>query len=131
MKHLKTFKKYSVNEEFVSAIEVQNIEKWSQRLVDIEQGIHELGNQIEAWTRGNQYEGPGQSYYGMEVADGKIEKDRDALVEEAKDIMEMWHRIDNDFENMSDEVKESVRKIFSIKPEDPIIYPGKIKNYRW
>ena len=131
MKHLKTFEKYSVNEEFVSAIEAQNIEKWSKRLVDIEEGIYEIGNQIEAWARGNQYEGPGQTYYGMDVVQGKPEKDRNELVEEAKHIMEMWHRIDNDFENMSDEVKESVRKIFSIKPEDPITYPGKIKNYRW
>jgi len=129
MKHLKTFEKYSVNEEFVSAIEAQNIEKWSKRLVNIEQGIHELRNEIESWSRGNQYEGPGQHYYGGEVADGKIEKDIRALVDEAKEIIEMWHRIDNDFENMSDEVKASVRDLFGIKPEDPILWPGKIKDY--
>ena len=43
----------------------------------------------------------------------------------------MWHRIDNDFENMSDEVKASVRDLFGIKPEDPILWPGKIKDYRY
>ena len=46
MKYLRKF-----NEEFVSAIEAQNIEKWSKRLVNIEQGIHELRNEIESETQ--------------------------------------------------------------------------------
>jgi uncharacterized protein Yka (UPF0111/DUF47 family) len=131
MKYLKKFEKFSINEEFVSEVESQNIKKWSNRLQDIEKGIHELRNEIEAWSRGNQYEGPGQQYHSGEVVDGKIERDILDLIEEAKGIIEMWHRIDNDFENMSDEVKKSVRELFSINPEDPIMWPGKIKDYRY
>jgi hypothetical protein len=123
MKYLRKF-----NEEFVSAIEAQNIEKWSKRLINIEGGIHELRNEIESWSRGNQYEGPGQHYYGGEVADGKIQRDIEELRKEARDIMERWHRIDNDFENMEEDVAMSVRKLFGIEPNEPIVWPGKIKK---
>jgi hypothetical protein len=128
MKHLKKFESFSINEEFISAIEAKNIEEWSQRLKDIQEGINSLGNEIEAWNRGNQYEGPGQHYYGMEVADGKIQRDIEELRKEAIDIMERWHRIDNNFKNMEEDVAMSVRKLFGIEPNEPIVWPGKIKK---
>ena len=111
MKHLKKFESFEINEELVSAIELQRYEKFTKSINGL----------IDSSTPSRPNLSPIELSYEF-GSDYQDEDDR--MADNAKysvgEILKQWSMSDKEFSYMDENTKNRVKSLFGLKENDSI-----------